>query len=465
VAIQELHPSATTGRVAVLVPQRRRLAIVSTSNKLCGIAAYTAALERQLADLFDITVFDLDQYLLRSRHRRVRAIADRHIKEICGQLAEFDAVNLQVEYGTLGRRSEDIFRRFGWLIDAAPCVSVTLHTMKPPPTFPWRDFVAVLLAGKFRSAADVWSEHRRNYQLSLGVAQRLRRAQQQKPVSIIVHNRRDARDARHLHGLDNVFDHPLAFLGSADAATVLDAASRRRFPLLDTLPAETVLIGVFGFLDTYKGFGAAVRALHHLPKHYHLLIFGGVHPNEIPLNRPIHPYLSTLFNEAYVDTTPYERIAAGGSAMPSLSLGSDRFLIDLLGTHPRDLSDRIHFMGALDDADFLAGMAICDAVVFPYLEVGQSASGPISQALELGRRVIASRTHTFLQFAMYHPDRIEFFDIGNHLELAGRILARPQHARRAPLVYNVETNKAVYLAASNLEEGATRSQSRRQAKP
>ena len=94
-------------------------------------------------------------------------------------------------------------------------------------------------------------------------------------------------------------------------------------------------------------------------------------------------------------------------------------------------------------------MAICDAVVFPYLEVGQSSSGPISQALELGCRVIASRTHTFLQFARYHHNMIEFFDIGNHLELAGRIRARPQFEPRDHLpAFNVETNKAVYLAAN-----------------
>jgi hypothetical protein len=63
--------------------------------------------------------------------------------------------------------------------------------------------------------------------------------------------------------------------------------------------------------------------------------------------------------------------------------------------------------------------------------------------------VIASRTHTFLQFARYHPDTIEFFDIGNHLELAGLILARPQFdTRERPLAFNVETNKATYLAAN-----------------
>jgi hypothetical protein len=106
-------------------------------------------------------------------------------------------------------------------------------------------------------------------------------------------------------------------------------------------------------------------------------------------------------------------------------------------------------MGALADADFLHGMAICDTIVFPYLEVGQSSSGPISQALELGCRIIASRTHTFLQFAEYHRDRIEFFDIGNYLELAERLRAHRQFAARPGLPeYNVASNRAIYLHAN-----------------
>jgi hypothetical protein len=63
--------------------------------------------------------------------------------------------------------------------------------------------------------------------------------------------------------------------------------------------------------------------------------------------------------------------------------------------------------------------------------------------------VIASRTHTFLQFGRYHEDMIEYFDIGNHLELAARIMARPQYdlgSRR--LAFNVDTNRAIYLAAN-----------------
>ena len=62
----------------------------------------------------------------------------------------------------------------------------------------------------------------------------------------------------------------------------------------------------------------------------------------------------------------------------------------------------------------------------------------------------ASRTRTFLDFAEYHRNAIEFFDIGNHLELAERVLARPQFAAPRPFPeFNAETNKALYLLANS----------------
>jgi hypothetical protein len=61
----------------------------------------------------------------------------------------------------------------------------------------------------------------------------------------------------------------------------------------------------------------------------------------------------------------------------------------------------------------------------------------------------------FLEFARYHPETVEFFDIGNHLELAERIAARRQYAaRRERLHYTVETNKTIYLAANSVPEDA-----------
>ena len=70
-------------------------------------------------------------------------------------------------------------------------------------------------------------------------------------------------------------------------------------------------------------------------------------------------------------------------------------------------------------------------------------------ALEMGCRVLASRTLAFMQFARYHPGQIDFFDIGNYAELADLIRAgspAPNGARH--LSYNTETNTALYLKAN-----------------
>ena len=452
-ATSPLFPRATRGAAR---PQaagrsgRASLAIISVFDELCGIAAYTQSLQKQLSESYEVTVFELDQYLLRATHRTLRQMADQHIKQICRDIASFDAVNLQLEHGTLGRRPVDIYRRFSSILAAAPQLSVTFHTMIASTGF---DFAAWLRAAarlRFGAAMRIKSEYVRRNLLSVGIARRLRRAQRSKHVALIVHNRRDLRQMQYVYKLRNVHDHPLSFLGPAEAREIRSTAARARFPLLDAVPEDARLVGVFGFLGRYKGFDTVVRAMQHLPPHYHLLIFGGVHPNEIHPQQPINPYVATLLDAAYVDTNLFERLKTGAEeTAPALSLALDASLRDVLTAHPRDLSGRIHFMGALSRGDFLAGMAVCDTVVMPYLEVGQSASGPISQALELGCRTLASRTQTFLQLSRYHRDTIEFFDIGNHLELATRIVARPQFdPRERLLAYNVETNKATYLAAN-----------------
>src|ERR1700737_5528318 len=123
----EAHPPGPGPAQASTAPLRRvsraaraRLAVVSTYDNLCGIAAYTRSLERQLGDIFDVSVFDLNQFLLRSTHSRVRKFGDRHIQAICREIRHYDTVNLQLEHGTLGRDGSDIFRRFRWISGAPP---------------------------------------------------------------------------------------------------------------------------------------------------------------------------------------------------------------------------------------------------------------------------------------------------------------------------------------------------------
>lgn len=429
------------------------LAMVSTYDELCGIAGYTRAVERQLSDSFEVEVQDLDQYLLRHPHKRIQKMADRHIEAIAERIRGFDAVNIQLEHGTLGQTPKQIVRRLTKLCEAAKNLSVTFHTVTQHDGPPW---AAIWQAGKKGNLfAAVGRVHawRRDARLSMGVYGLLRRMQRQKRVHAIVHAKRDMRLLKDVYGLSNVLHHPLAYVEGERAERIRAAASRDAYPLLADIDPGAVLVGTFGFLSPYKGFETAVAALDYLPPNHHLLIFGGVHPQTIKKGLSIDGYVASLLDRANVGNTVFDTLGQpkkGKSARSgafNISVTSDS--ADLLTKHPKDLGNRVHFMGVLSDAEFESAMAICDVVVLPYLEVGQSGSGPISIALDMGCRVVASRTKTFLQFAKYHPGRVEFFDIGNFLELAARIKAQaPDISGLPPRAYTAETNAALYRAAN-----------------
>lgn len=418
-------PTLAVSLPSTAVPARRpRLAIVSTFDELCGIAAYTQALVRQLGDAFELKVFDLDQFLLRGPGNRVRKEGDAHIRRMCAEFAAYDFVNIQLEHGTLGRGAADILRRFRMLVDAAPAVTVTFHTVLQPERLGLGMLLQSLARLRFDQAGTRIGARYRRHLLVDGLYRCLRRAQRTKPLRIIVHTHRDMLFMKHVNRFDSVFHHPLAFLQAEDVRQIRAGSNRQQFPVLQLLPRGARLIGVFGFLSRYKGFDTAIRALRHLPPEYHLLIFGGTHPQELKREQRVDKYIAELLGEA--------------GALPRRD-ASD-------GDSP--LLSRVHFMGALDDKAFRAGMVLCDSVVLPYLEVGQSSSGTLSQALELGCRVIVARTNAFLQFGRYHPDTIEYFDIGNHLELAERIRSPVRDgAQWNDLAYNTDTNRALYLQA------------------
>ena len=278
--------ASTASLLRVSRAARARLAVVSTYDDLCGIAAYTRSLEKQLDDIFDVTVFDLNQFLLRSTHRRVRKFGDKHIQAICREIRHYDTVNLQLEHGTLGRGCSDIFRRFSWILRASPQLSVTFHSIMLSEAFDFAECFKEVCRFNFTKAIAMRAHYMRTNRLSAGIASRLRRAQRFKPVSVIVHTRRDHWHMKYVHGMRNVYDHPLSFLGAAEAQEIRRAASLEKFSVLEAVPVHCKLIGVFGFLSRYKGFDTVIRALHHLPEEYHLLIFGGVHPNEIRRHQP-----------------------------------------------------------------------------------------------------------------------------------------------------------------------------------
>jgi glycosyltransferase involved in cell wall biosynthesis len=243
-----------------------RLAVISTYDEMCGIAGYTRALEQQLRPHANITVFDLDQYLLRSPHPRVQRLGDRHIREIAAKLGAFDSVNIQLEYGTLGRTPSQILRRLKWLIRAAPALSVTFHTILGHERLDWAAVGHSLATGRLFRLFQLIGSFQRERKLGVFTYRLLRTRQRTHPVNAIVHTIRDARFLRDVERIRNVDHHPLSFIAAEQAERIRLAATRDQFAIMRTLPAAAKLVGSFGFLSRYKGFETAVRALHYCRK-------------------------------------------------------------------------------------------------------------------------------------------------------------------------------------------------------
>ncbi len=430
--------------------KKKKLAIVSTYNELCGIAIYTKFLKPQLEARYEVTVFDLDQFLLRHASKSVRKLGDKHVAEICAQLAEFDLVNLQLEHGTLGAQSGDVVKRFRMIVEASPQISITFHTMLSSDGITIPSVLKSLFMLRWKSAFADINALIREWQLSGSIFRIMQKMQKKIRLSAITHNKRDMRILKYVHGIKHVFDHPLVFFNQDYARSVRETASRKDFPLLFTVPANAKIIGVFGFVGRYKGFDIVIKALHRLPSNYHLAIFGGVHPNSIKRNQPIDPEIKSLIDAANADKleidTLLDRITdEDRKVRSSVSVSLDHSSV---AASRYDISDRIHFMGAPDDDSFIKGLAAVDIVVMPYLEVGQSSSGPLSMAVELGKYPLASRTKTFMDFSRYQPDTLEFFEIGNHVELAQRIASREGEAEKTPLLKKTaQSNLECYVAA------------------
>lgn len=425
----------------------KKLGIVSTYDELCGIAGYTRHIEPVLAEKFDVRVFDLNQFILRSPGRHARILGDEEVLRISEGLKECDCVNIQLEHGTLGINSKDIVRRLEILIKASRCVSITFHTILKSPEIDLDLLLNKIAHLKIFSAISQFLAYKKNNYLFLQINKLIRREQKRRQLSVIVHTRRDANIYKIFHKFENVFHHPLAFLTNDQRRSIIENSSRNQFLPLRDIPNDAVIIGVFGFLGEYKGVDVAIQSLSLLPENYHLVIFGGVHPNAIKPGIKIDPYVEKILSLI----SPKKNLMGAlleGKAGVGLNVTATDFS-KLQDVDVRvDLSSRVHFGGALSDADFASAIAVSDIALMPYREVGQASSGPMSIANELGANIIAARTKAFMQFDKYHPGRVAFFEQGNFLELAKLIKFRTGIPRIPyPENFNSSSNCDVYLKA------------------
>jgi glycosyltransferase involved in cell wall biosynthesis len=218
---------------------------------------------------------------------------------------------------------------------------------------------------------------------------------------IWVNNKKDAYIVRNYFSGKVVLT-PVLYFNKPLRERLIESGARRRARLEST----TRTVGVFGYINGHKDFQTTLRAFSLLPKYFHLKIVGGAHPGE----RQLH------------------------AKNPSIVA-----MDDLLWSM-RDVAifDRITFLDGLGDWDFFSEMASLDVVILNYLETAMSASSVLSQALELGVPVVASRCTTF-ELAQDHFGKVYgMFDPGNSLQLRQKILQASGGVRRAACVPSLE---------------------------
>jgi glycosyltransferase involved in cell wall biosynthesis len=403
----------------------KRLAIVSSYNENCGNASYTHVLKKAFSEHFDVEVLSLDLFLIQ---KSAPKFGDAHIKGIAEKLKSFDYVNIQFEAGLYGRSHKSILRRIGWLIEASPNLVLTMHRIDAPGTTAGSILAEIVNHRSINRALHLLRVRRWSI-LYKQIVDMCASQSRKKNVWIKVHTRRERRIVREIFGFENVIDFPLSFLSPEERAALrVSPLDQRGFRAKYGFPETAKVVGVFGFVSGYKGLETAVRALAELPPEYQLGIFGSQHPQTIRDQTEIDGYLGSLIN--FIKREGEGRDPDGSSILLRRGVSKKKELDGDIRRNTFDsaadlrsggLTPRIKFVGSLPDEAFIEALRCCDAVVLPYLEVGQSMSGVIALAAEVGAKMFCANNLSFIEVRRYYGDVFHTFDIGNYLELSQKI--------------------------------------------
>jgi glycosyltransferase involved in cell wall biosynthesis len=413
------------------------LAVISTWQELCGIAHYSAFLVEALSKHFDVTVLPAHRSVLPTRD----PAADIRAQEIIAQAAGYDHVNIQYEPSIYGPDAATVHRRIGDIVRVAKSVTLTLHYMpRPEPPITPTGLISHLLRGAVFTGLRRWRNERRAVREWDAFFKVLEAKAAEGKLGVIAHNPSDAAYMRQRVPSARIVETPLVYLDEAARHDLDHKAAHSRLHRILPKPksAGTRYLGVFGFYSVYKGFETAIEALQFLPDDYELLMFSSLHWSTVPKHIPNDPYL--------------------------------RKLVDLVAD--RKLASRVHFLGSQSDDDLLIGMMLCDAVLLPYLNSDHAASGPMGQALDLSRRVLATRNRQFGVVEHYRGQIFEYCDLGNPIEYAQKIgwvtagrTDRDVHGLRfvdyPPIIqrHTPQTTAAAYARAAGVSADPSSSQS------
>lgn len=396
---------------------RKKLAIVSSYNEACGNASYTHVLKNEFEKYYDVDVLPLQIDLLESNKRKIMKIANKHIDDMANKLKDYDYVNIQFEAGLYGSTRSNIVKRVKKLIRANDNLIFTMHRIDVGESIFDRNTIKKLLSGNIFKNLLVFKRSIYMPKIYKWIIQYIKkRSNSNNNLNIIVHTKRDKKVVEQLFDFHNVYDFPLTFLSEEERKRQRSQEERSIFIRKYGLQKDDIVIGLFGFINEYKGHETAIKALKLLPPNYKIMIFGSQHPMTITSFTPIDSYLDELL----------------------------KLIEENSNGENRSFDKRVFFAGNLNDDDFIDALYCCDYAILPYLEVNQSGSGIASLVLESKIKALYSNNKAFHELTKYFPDSFERFDIGNYHELAYKLLnynhdfsASIDHAL---IKYNLENN-------------------------
>lgn len=316
----------------------------------------------------------------------IRKKADKHIDDICAKLKGYDGVNIQLEAGLYGTIPKDIISRLKKIALANKNTSITLHSPRlMPDASVNREMIKLLLKFRFFSAMKIYMNSKLTG-IPLKINYELIKFFVKNKISLIVHTERAKEQINLFFEYDKVAVHPLKIVSSNNEVDLTRFNEiKNKYNFTD----QDVIIGMFGFINEYKGHSLALDAMELLPDNYKLLFFGRQHPQTLKANTLVDKYLSKLQKNI---------------------LKSKR------------LKNRVFFMGEYDTPDFINLAGSVDFCWLPYVENGQDGSGIASICLDVSKRVMLSSSFAFDELIKLEPLRNGYnrFDIGNAIELAAK---------------------------------------------
>ncbi|MDC1165449.1 hypothetical protein OAT39_00865 [Candidatus Thioglobus sp.] len=401
---------------------KKKLAIISSYGELCGNATYTYVLEQEFLKYYDVEVISLNVKLLQSENKSEKNLADRHILDIENKIKDYDFVNIQFEVGLFGLNKRAVLRRFSKLIKGSKTVIVTMHRLDMR-----RDFFTIKTLKEIRTMSffSLLKQYRNERYYALlyeKVVRIIKKASKSKNASILVHTKREKYNISAILKFDKVYDHPITFL-TQDQRKLFSKDAKSIFRAKYKIEDNEVVVGIFGFISSYKSHHTAISALKYLPNNYKLMIFGSQHPHSITQGIDIEPYTKSLLD----------------------LIDSDRQKTIKDVTY--ELSERVIFVGSLDDQNFIADLHGVDFTILPYVETNQSGSGIAALTLESKTKAIFSNNLAFLELQRYAKKSFKTADIGNSKEMADAI----QNYNFDEYSQNLDTYLSTYNIESNIE--------------